>query len=77
MLVRSRLRERVAHRFVRGTDLAHTKIPGCGLGLSIVDLVAKLHQGTWALSDGPNGQGTKVSLSLALKGKLDESVSMA
>ncbi len=72
-----RLKERVAHRFVRGTDVAHTKIPGCGLGLSIVDLVAKLHQGTWALADGPNGLGTKVSLSLALQGKLDESVSMA
>jgi len=72
-----RLKDRVAHRFVRGADVAHTKIPGCGLGLSIVDLVAKLHQGTWTLADGPNGLGTKVSLSLALQGKLDDSVSVA
>lgn len=62
----NRLKDRVAHRFVRGADVAHSKIPGCGLGLSIVDLVAKLHQGSWRILDGPDGRGTKVSLSLAL-----------
>ncbi len=55
-------RQRVLNRFVR-LDEARTS-PGNGLGLSLVDAVARLHQAKLVLDD--NHPGLKVSLGLAL-----------
>ena len=44
-------RERVVRRFVR-LEASRTQ-PGNGLGLAMVDAIAKLHQGVFELSDGP------------------------
>ena len=46
-------RERVKHRFVR-LDKSRTK-PGTGLGLSLVDAVARLHEGSFTLGDNQPG----------------------
>ena len=53
-------RGRVLERFVR-LESARTR-PGFGLGLSLVNAVARLHQGTLRLED--NGPGLKVVLAL-------------
>ena len=53
------LREHAKQRFVR-LD-AQRSTPGSGLGLSLVDAVAKLHEAKLSLDD--NGPGLKVSLS--------------
>jgi signal transduction histidine kinase len=53
-------RERAKQRFVR-LDAARSSVPGSGLGLSLVDAVAKLHEGRLDLLD--NEPGLKVRLS--------------
>jgi signal transduction histidine kinase len=53
-------RERAKQRFVR-LDAARSSVPGSGLGLSLVDAVAKLHDGRLELLD--NEPGLKVRLS--------------
>ena len=60
------LKTQVARRFVRGSSATHAKIPGCGLGLSIVDLVVKLHRGQWTIDDGPAGRGTCITVSIPM-----------
>ena len=62
------LKNQVTQRFVRGSSATHANIPGCGLGLSIVDLVVKLHQGQWSVQDGPQGKGTRITISLPSEG---------
>jgi signal transduction histidine kinase len=60
-------RERVKERWVR-LESARTT-PGAGLGLSLVDAVAELHQGQFSLSDGlqgPAGPGLEARLILPL-----------
>ncbi|MGE3742288.1 MAG: ATP-binding protein, partial [Geminicoccaceae bacterium] len=52
------LREHAKQRFVR-LD-AQRSTPGSGLGLSLVDAVAKLHQARLSLED--NGPGLRVTL---------------
>jgi signal transduction histidine kinase len=55
-------RERVLRRFVR-LD-ASRRLPGSGLGLSLVAAVAKLHGGTLELTD--NAPGLRVNLTLPM-----------
>ncbi len=54
-------RERVFDRFYRGRNSA---VPGSGLGLAIVREVARLHGGSVAIDEGPDGRGTTVELHL-------------
>lgn len=54
-------RERAKQRFVR-LDAARSSVPGSGLGLSLVDAVAKLHDARLELLD--NRPGLRVVLSL-------------
>lgn len=50
-------RERVMERFYRAEN---HQVPGCGIGLSIVDRVVKIHKGSMDLCHADNGQGLKV-----------------
>ena len=50
-------RERVSERFYRGDN---HQLPGCGIGLSIVDRVVQIHHGEFSLLDADSGQGLKV-----------------
>jgi len=55
-------RERVKHRFVR-LDKSRTK-PGTGLGLSLVDAVARLHDGSFVLGDNAPGLVAEIVIPL-------------
>ena len=57
-------RERVMERFYRAEN---HQVPGCGIGLSIVDRVVQMHQGTLQLSQADRGQGLKVIVHLFLQ----------
>lgn len=50
-------RERVLERFYR---VENHEVAGCGIGLSIVNRVVQMHQGTLQLSQADSGQGLKV-----------------
>jgi len=50
-------RERVMERFYRAEN---HQIPGCGIGLSIVDRVVQMHRGSLQLCQADSGQGLKV-----------------
>lgn len=50
-------RERVRERFYRG---AGSKTEGCGLGLAIVDEVARVHNARLSILDGSAGKGTRM-----------------
>lgn len=50
-------RERVMQRFFRA---GNHQVPGCGIGLSIVDRVVQMHRGTLQLCPADSGQGLKV-----------------
>ena len=50
----------VTEKFHRGKDEEDT--PGCGLGLSLVEAIARLHAGVFVLSD--NNPGLVASLRL-------------
>ena len=54
-------RERVLDRFYRAEN--HQE-PGCGIGLSIVDRVVKMHQGSLQLANADSGTGLKVIIEL-------------
>jgi two-component system sensor histidine kinase QseC len=54
-------RERVMERFYRAEN---HQTPGCGIGLSIVDRVVQMHQGSLVLSQADSGQGLKVIIQL-------------
>jgi len=54
-------RERVMERFYR---LENYQTPGCGIGLSIVDRVVQIHQGSLQLCQADSGQGLKVVIQL-------------
>jgi two-component system sensor histidine kinase QseC len=54
-------RERVMERFYRAEN--HQE-PGCGIGLSIVDRVVEMHQGSLQLAQADSGQGLKVIIQL-------------
>lgn len=56
-------RERVKQRFVR-LDKSRSK-PGTGLGLSLVDAVARLHEGTFSLGDNNPGLAAKITIPLS------------
>jgi len=62
------LKNEVQGRFVRGSSAMHSKIVGCGLGLSIVDLAVKLHRGVWAIHNAPSGRGTWIAVTLPIRG---------
>lgn len=49
--------KRVMERFYRAEN---HQTPGCGIGLSIVDRVVKMHQGSMELCPADDGQGLKV-----------------
>jgi two-component system phosphate regulon sensor histidine kinase PhoR len=53
--------DKVFAKFYRGANLPEKDIPGLGLGLSYVELIAKAHQGDVVLSSRP-GKGTSVTL---------------
>ena len=53
--------ERVVERFYRGTQARH--IPGTGMGLAIVQQIARAHGGTLTISSSPDA-GTTFTLSL-------------
>ncbi|MVU81167.1 HAMP domain-containing protein [Nocardia sp. ET3-3] len=55
-------RERVFHRFVRGT----TETPGSGLGLALIEQQARLHGGSVRLTDSPLG-GARLEVTLAVR----------
>ncbi len=52
-------RKRVMQRFYR---VENHQTPGCGIGLSIVDRVAQMHQAELVLSQAEHGSGLKVSV---------------
>lgn len=54
-------RERVMERFYRAEN---HQTPGCGIGLSIVDRVVQMHQGSLELRKADSGQGLKVIVRL-------------
>jgi signal transduction histidine kinase len=54
-------RKRVIERFYR---VNNHQAPGCGIGLSIVDRVVQMHQGSLRLSQADSGQGLKVVIQL-------------
>ncbi|NQZ08335.1 MAG: sensor histidine kinase N-terminal domain-containing protein [Algicola sp.] len=57
--------QRVLERFYRvGGDRHNSGIQGCGLGLSIVNQITRLHHGTLALSHSKFASGLKVTLTL-------------
>ena len=56
-------RERATKRFVR-LEASRTQ-PGNGLGLAMVDAIARLHRGRLELSDGP-GTAPNIGLRAAL-----------
>jgi two-component system sensor histidine kinase TctE len=56
-------REHVFERFHRLADSAGE---GCGLGLAIVREIALAHQAEIMISDGPNGNGTRITISLPI-----------
>ncbi len=56
-------RERVKERFVR-LDKSRSK-PGTGLGLALVDAVARLHEGTFTLGDNNPGLAAKLIIPLS------------
>ncbi len=59
-------RERVKERFVRLDESRN--LPGSGLGLSLVDSVAKLHSGNFILEDNHPGLKAKIILPQAVSG---------
>lgn len=54
----------VTERFYRA---ASQETPGCGIGLSIVDRVVQMHQGTLQLTQADSGQGLKVAVHLNIR----------
>jgi two-component system sensor histidine kinase TctE len=52
-------REKVRERFYRGPGSAGD---GCGLGLAIVDEVARVHGAQLSILDGSSGQGTRMRI---------------
>ena len=54
-------RERVMERFYRAEN---HQTPGCGIGLSIVDRVVQIHQGSLQLCQADNGHGLKVIIKI-------------
>jgi two-component system sensor histidine kinase KdpD len=56
-----RERAKIVERFYRGTDARHT--PGTGMGLSIVDQIAKAHGGALTVASAP-ATGTAFALSI-------------
>lgn len=50
-------REHVFERFYRSSGLNQSGVNGCGLGLTIVEHVARLHQATVAITDSSLGRG--------------------
>ncbi|HET6553256.1 MAG TPA: sensor histidine kinase [Dyella sp.] len=52
-------RARVRERFYRG---AGSKTDGCGLGLAIVDEVARVHNARLSIHDGSTGKGTRMRI---------------
>ncbi len=54
-------RERVMERFYRAEN---HQTPGCGIGLSIVDRVVQIHQGSLQLHHADSGQGLKVVIQI-------------
>ena len=60
------LREKVKERFFRLDKSRNTA--GAGLGLSLVDAVARLHQGTFTLEDNKPGLVAALSLPVTQKG---------
>lgn len=54
-------RERVMERFYRAEN---HQAPGCGIGLSIVDRVVQIHQGSLQLCQADNGHGLKVIIKI-------------
>lgn len=54
---------RVFGKFYRGTHLPDKNIPGMGLGLSYVKLIAEAHRGAVSLTSNP-GKGTSVTFRL-------------
>lgn len=54
-------RERVLERFYR---VNNQQVPGCGIGLSIVDRVVQMHRGSMLLSQADSGTGLRVVIKL-------------
>jgi two-component system sensor histidine kinase QseC len=54
-------RERALERFYR---VENHEVAGCGIGLSIVNRVVQMHQGTLQLAQADSGQGLKVVVQL-------------
>ncbi len=61
-------RERVKKRFVR-LETSRTQ-QGIGLGLSLVDAIARLHQAAFALESGFDGRGLRATLTFERAGKM-------
>jgi two-component system sensor histidine kinase TctE len=55
-------RARVRERFYR---LPGSRGNGCGLGLAIVEEIARAHEARLSLDDGPGGRGTRVRIEFA------------
>ena len=58
-------RDRVVERFYRGAQARH--IPGTGMGLAIVQQIARAHGGKLTIASSPEA-GTSFTLSLPRRG---------
>jgi two-component system sensor histidine kinase SenX3 len=64
-IIPEREQARVVERFYRGAQAGH--IPGTGMGLSIVQQIARAHGGSLAVASSP-ASGTAFTLSLPREG---------
>jgi signal transduction histidine kinase len=60
-------RPRIFERFYR---VEHGNGDGCGLGLSIVEQIARLHQATVAVTSGPDDRGSRFTVTFKQDGPL-------
>ena len=69
------MQQNIFDRFYRLRDEKHSRIPGSGIGLSLVKELVRLHQGTIeVISDGKHGSSFCVILPFIPAVKTEENV---
>ncbi len=59
-------REKIFEEFYRASNVGRLRLPGTGLGMSIISRAVRVHQGKLSLKSGP-GEGTRVDFELPLR----------